>query len=179
MADESPAATDAEKLEAARDEFITQWGAIGSSWGINRTMAQIHALLVTSPEPLSTDQVMDELRISRGNAHANLRDLVGWGLIRSVIRKGERKEFFEAEKDVWKMFCTIARERKRREIEPAVGVLEKCAEATKGLRSNRAKEFNKQMKDLRGFLTLLDRVLSQIAKAEESKAVQWAQRLIS
>ncbi|MEZ5301170.1 MAG: transcriptional regulator [Verrucomicrobiales bacterium] len=156
MADESPAATDAEKLEAARDEFITQWGAIGSSWGINRTMAQIHALLVTSPEPLSTDQVMDELRISRGNAHANLRDLVGWGLIRSVIRKGERKEFFEAEKDVWKMFCTIARERKRREMNlPCLCSVEKCAEATQRSAANRAKEFNKQMKDLRGFLTLL------------------------
>ena len=111
-----PAAQQAE-LTAARDEFIAQWGIMGSSWGINRTMAQIHALLMVSTTPLSTDEIMAELAISRGNAHMNLRDLVGWGLVRSVIRKGERKEFFEAEKDVWKIFCTVVRERKRREIE--------------------------------------------------------------
>ena len=103
-------------LREARQEFVSQWGAIGSAWGINRTMAQIHALLITSPEPLTTDEVMEELRISRGNANTNLRDLVGWGLIRSLLRPGERKEYLVAEKDVWKMFCIIARERKRREI---------------------------------------------------------------
>src|SRR4051812_4920871 len=97
----------ASPLHQARDEFVTQWGAIGSAWGINRTMAQIHALLITTPNPLSTDEVMEELKISRGNAHGNLRDLVSWGLIRSVVRKGERKEYFEAEKDVWKMFCIV------------------------------------------------------------------------
>lgn len=92
--------------------FITQWGAMGSWWGINRTMAQIHALLLITDRALSTDEIMDDLKISRGNPNMNLRDLAGWGLIRSVIRKGERKEYFEAEKDVWKMFCTIVRERK-------------------------------------------------------------------
>jgi DNA-binding transcriptional regulator GbsR (MarR family) len=124
MEKKSPAADPAEaaRLAAARDEFVTQWGAIGSAWGINRTMAQIHALLIVTPGALTTDEVMEELKISRGNAHMNLRELVGWGLIRSVIRKGERKEYFEAEKDVWKMFCTIIRERKRREIRPAINV---------------------------------------------------------
>src|SRR3954452_18999341 len=101
------ASTEAAALQAARDEFITQWGVMGSAWGINRTMAQIHALLITATTPLTTDEIMDDLKISRGNANMNLRELCGWGLIRSVIRKGERKEFFEAEKDVWKMFCTI------------------------------------------------------------------------
>src|SRR5437667_10630453 len=88
-------------LREAGDEVVSQWGAIGSAWGINRTMAQIHALLITAPAALSTDEIMAELKISRGNAHSNLRDLVSWGLVRSVVRKGERKEFFEAEKDVW------------------------------------------------------------------------------
>src|SRR5207244_10194716 len=95
--------TEAQTLQQARDQFVSQWGTIGSAWGINRTMAQIHALLITAPAPLSTDQIMEDLKVSRGNAHANLRDLVSWGLIRSVVRKGERKEFFEAEKNVWKM----------------------------------------------------------------------------
>jgi DNA-binding transcriptional regulator GbsR (MarR family) len=82
-------------LTTARDEFISQWGAMGGAWGINRTMAQVHALLMTSEKALTTDDVMAELKISRGNAHQNLRELVGWGLVRNVIRKGERKEYFE------------------------------------------------------------------------------------
>jgi len=91
-------------FENAKEEYIAQWGALGTSWGISRTMAQVHALLMISPEPLSTDQCMEELQISRGNAHTNLKELVGWGLVKIVVKKGERKEFFEAEKDVWKVF---------------------------------------------------------------------------
>src|SRR5881394_2376704 len=125
-------------LREARDEFVSQWGVIGSAWGVNRTMAQIHALLITAPAPLSTDEVMAELKISRGNAHTNLRDLVSWGLVRSVVRKGERKEFFEAEKNVWRMFCIVIRERRRRELRPALAVLKDCTERTKGLRGNEA-----------------------------------------
>ena len=116
-----------EKLKKARDEFVAQWGALGTQWGINRTMAQIHALLMTMPDPLSTDEVMEELEISRGNAHTNLKELVAWGLIRVVVKKGERREFFEAEKDVWTIFTIVARERKRREIDPALEVLRSCA----------------------------------------------------
>src|SRR4051812_14548937 len=115
-----------EILQEAREEFVSQWGAIGSSWGVNRTMAQIHALLMTVSRAMSTDEIMEELQISRGNANTNLRDLAGWGLIRTVLRKGERKEYFEAEKDVWKMFCIVTRERRRREIAPAMEVLLRC-----------------------------------------------------
>src|SRR5262245_50004684 len=128
-------------LSQVRDEFVTQWGAIGSAWGINRTMAQIHALLITTTNLLSTDDIMAELKISRGNAHANLRDLVTWGLVRSVVRKGERKEYFEAEKDVWKMFCIIIRERRRRELRPAQAVLKECLSRTKDLRGGETSYF--------------------------------------
>jgi len=166
-----------DRLAQARDEFVSQWGAIGSAWGINRTMAQIHALLITSPQALSTDEIMEELHISRGNANTNLRDLVGWGLIRSVVRKGERKEYFEAEKDVWKMFCIIARERKRREVSPAIEVLDRCQAQTKGLRSEAARTFNHQMKDLGDFLRLADSVLEKIAASEESKVIGLARKL--
>ena len=93
---------------------------------------------MTSDQPLTTDDVMAELKISRGNAHQNLRELVGWGLVRSVIRKGERKEFFESEKDVWRMFCTVTRERQRREVDPALRALRACAEQTRGLRGEKA-----------------------------------------
>ncbi len=177
-----PAAKDhsaeAAPLHAARDEFVTQWGAIGSAWGINRTMAQIHALLIITPRALTTDEVMDELTISRGNAHTNLRELTGWGLVRSVIRKGERKEYFEAEKDVWKMFCIIVRERKRREIRPAINVLKDCIDRANGLKSPEAAAFTKQTKALCEFMEMADGVLSKIVRSEQSSIVPWALKFL-
>jgi len=134
-------------------------------------MAQIHALLMVTPDPLSTDEVMEQLRISRGNAHANLRELVGWGLVRSVFRKGERKERFEAEKDVWKIFCTVARERKRREIDPVLEVLRECAQRTSSLKGERAVAFHKQVKALLEFTELAANTLDRAARAERSAIV--------
>jgi len=176
MNKENPA--DLRTLREARDEFVTQWGTIGSAWGINRTMAQIHALLITTPAALSTDEIMEELKISRGNAHSNLRDLVSWGLIRSVVRKGERKEFFEAEKNVWKMFCIIIRERRRRELRPAMGVLKECAARTKQLKGTEAAAFNRQIKSLGDFLELADGVITKISRSEQSTVVPWALRFL-
>ena len=171
-------AAEAAKLGAARDEFITQWGAMGSAWGINRTMAQIHALLLVTDRPLSTDEIMEDLRISRGNANMNLRDLAGWGLIRSVIRKGERREYFEAEKDVWKMFCTIVRERKRREIRPAINVLKDCIERTDDLTSAEAVAFTRQTRALCEFMEMADGVLSKVVRSQESSIVPWALKFL-
>src|SRR6266446_8146254 len=165
-------------LSEARDQFVSQWGVIGSAWGVNRTMAQIHALLITSPSALSTDDIMEELKISRGNAHSNLRDLVSWGLVRSVVRKGERKEFFEAEKNVWKMFCIIIRERRRRELRPALAVLKECSARTKHLRGAEAATFNKQIKALSDFLELADGVITKVSQSEQSKMVPWALRFL-
>jgi DNA-binding transcriptional regulator GbsR (MarR family) len=155
-------------LTAARDEFISQWGAMGGAWGINRTMAQVHALLMTSDQALTTDEVMAELKISRGNAHQNLRELVGWGLVRSVIRKGERKEYFESERDVWRIFCTVTRERKRREVEPALRALRACEEQTRGLRGDKAAAFNRQIKALTEFLAQADSIMDRVSKSEQS-----------
>lgn len=171
--------SDTDILLQAREEFVSQWGSIGSAWGINRTMAQIHALLMTSPRPLSTDEIMEELRISRGNANTNLRDLVGWGLIRTILRKGERKEYFEAEKDVWKMFCIIARERKRREISPAMAVLKTCGEQTRNLKTPEARDFHQQMNSLLDFLRLGERVLETVASSEQSRIMKTAARFLS
>ncbi len=172
------AANEIEILNQAREDFVSQWGAIGSAWGINRTMAQIHALLMTSTRPMSTDEIMDDLKISRGNANTNLRDLAGWGLIRSVLRKGERKEFFEAEKDVWRMFCIIARERKRREITPAMEVLTRCGDKTKALKGAEAKEFHHQVTELLDFLKLGERVLETVASSEQNKILKFTAHLL-
>ena len=165
-------------LAQARDEFVSQWGAIGSAWGINRTMAQIHALLMVTPNPLTTDEIMADLKVSRGNAHGNLRELVSWGLIRSVVRKGERKEYFEAEKDVWKMFCIVMRERRRRELRPAMTVLQDCAARTKGLKGSEAAAFNKQIKALSDFLDLTDNVITKVTRSEQSRIIPWAMKFL-
>jgi DNA-binding transcriptional regulator GbsR (MarR family) len=170
--------TDAPNLQSARDEFVAQWGAMGSAWGINRTMAQIHALLLVTPRPLCTDEIMEDLKISRGNANQNLRELVGWGLVRGVVRKGERKEFFEAEKEVWKMFTIIVRERKRREIDPAIEMLQRCREATHELKGPEAEAFQRQIRALADFVGLAGNVMNRVASGSESKLLPVALRLL-
>ena len=166
------------KLKKARDEFVAQWGALGTQWGINRTMAQIHALLMTAPNPLSTDEVMEELEISRGNAHTNIKELVAWGLLRVVVRKGERRDFFEAEKDVWKIFTTVARERKRREIDPALQVLRKCAEESRDIDTPEGRAFFEQMSQLEEFVDFASRMADRIASMKHGFAVQMAAKLL-
>lgn len=165
--------------ETSRDEFVSHWGAIGSQWGISRTMAQVHALLMTAPEPMYTDEIMERLQISRGNANTNLRELVGWGLVRSVVKKGERREYFEAEKDVWKMFITIAKERKRRELDPALEVLKNCAAETKDEPAGPGRDFHKQMKELQEFVEFGMKVSDTVASMKHASALQWAMRLLS
>lgn len=168
----------ARKLAETRDLFITQWGALGTQWGINRTMAMIHALLLVSPEPLTTDEVMERLTISRGNANTNLRDLTGWGLIRVILRKGDRRDFYEAEKDVWRMFCIIARERKRRETEPALAILRQCAETSGDLSGAEAKELHTRLTELGEFVALANSVMDKVASAERSFIVPKVLKLL-
>jgi DNA-binding transcriptional regulator GbsR (MarR family) len=167
-----------QQLKQARDEFVAQWGAMGSQWGINRTMAQIHALLMISPVPLSTDDVMEELEISRGNAHTNLKELVAWGLVRGVVKKGERRDYFESEKDVWKMFTIITRERKKREIQPALAVLNHCAETTKDLTSPEGKAFYDQMRQLEDFVGFASKIADRVGSMKHSFALQIAAKLL-
>jgi len=168
-----------ERVEEAREEFVTQWGVMGAQWGINRTMAQIHALLMTSPQAMSTDEVMEVLRISRGNAHTNLKDLVSWGLIKIVTKKGERKEFFEAEKDVWEIFRRVARERKRREIDPALETLRHCKEATEDLTTEEGKAFHEQMVQLEDFVNFASRMGDRVASMQHGKAIKLAMKFFS
>ena len=166
-------------LGEARDEFVTQWGIMGAQWGINRTMAQIHALLMTAPDVMSTDEVMETLEIIRGNAHTNLKDLVSWGLIRIVTKKGERKEFFEAEKDVWEIFRRVARERKRREIEPALETLRNCKAASEGMKSPEGRAFHEQMDQLEDFVSFASRMGDRVASMQHGKAIKLAMKFFS
>jgi DNA-binding transcriptional regulator GbsR (MarR family) len=114
------------ELRRAQDMFITRWGEMGQTWGINRTMAEIHALLYIVASPLCTDDVMERLNISRGNASMSLRSLCDWGIIRRQHKRGERREYFESVSDVWEMFGLIAAERKRREMDPVLAAIRQC-----------------------------------------------------
>lgn len=114
------------RYQEALDRFILFWGEMASSWGINRTMAQIHALLYASEHPLDTDEIMQRLQISRGNANMNLRSLINWNLVRKIHLSGSRKDYYTAEKDVWEITSQIVREREKREIRPVMQQLEEC-----------------------------------------------------
>jgi len=173
------ATRDKEALTQARDEFISQWGALGTQWGINRTMAQIHALLMTSLEPMCTDEVMEALEISRGNAHTNLKELVAWGLLRVVVKKGDRREYFEAEKDVWTIFTIVARERKRREIDPALAILNKCADDSRNIKTPEGRAFHEQMRALQEFVGFASRMSDKVAAMKHGLALQLAAKLIN
>jgi len=121
---------------------------------------------------------VEQLGISRGNAHTNLKELVNWGIVQNKIIKGERKEHYEAEKDTWKIFCKVTKERRRKEIEPIIHVLEDCLGKTTSLKSKQAKAFNDQLKDLKEFAEMGDKVFEKISKSEKSLLVKWLLKFI-
>ncbi|MEM8566986.1 MAG: transcriptional regulator, partial [Bacteroidota bacterium] len=132
-----------------RHKFIQAWGTLGSSWGINKVMAQIHALLLISPKSLTTDDIMEELKISRGNANMNIRALMDWGIVEKELIVGERKDHYRAGKDIWELARQVSRERRKREIEPILKVLGEV-QAVKG-KSDEVKEFKTVTSDLKDF----------------------------
>ena len=121
------------KLTPVTEKFILHWGEMGWRWGINRAVAQVHALLMMAPKPLPADEICDSLGVARSNVSNSLKELQGWGLVRVVHVFGDRREHFETLRDVWEMFLIILRERKKRELDPTLQTLRECAEeATKG-----------------------------------------------
>lgn len=155
------------ELQEAKDRFIHTWGTLATQWGINRTMSQIHALLLLSPKSLNADEIMDELQISRGNVNMNLRDLMSWGIIYKQLLPGERKEYFIAEKDIWKVARLIARERKKRELTPIVDTIEDIKKNLKDT-TEEGKEFQKIINDISSVSSFTEMTLDHIVKSEES-----------
>ncbi len=156
------------KLDEAKKQFIAAWGSFGSNWGINRTMAQIHALLLISHEPLSADDVMEQLAISRGNVNMNIRELIDWTLVNRLIITGERKEFFTAEKDIWKVARIIVKERKKRELEPMLKFLESVSEVEGNKNDKAIKTFTEAIENIKKFSQQADKTLDTIIKADEN-----------
>ncbi len=126
VASNSDISISGDALEKAQDRFILEWGRMSSSWGINRTMAQIHALLLVTGRPHSVDEIIERLHISRGNASMNLRDLMDWGIVQRFRRPGDRKDTYLSETDPWLMFARVVRERKRRELDPTATAIREC-----------------------------------------------------
>lgn len=155
------------ELQDAKDKFIHTWGTLATQWGINRTMSQIHALLLLSPKSLNADEIMEELMISRGNANMNLRELMSWGLIYKQLHQGERKEFFIAEKDIWKVARLIAKERRKREIEP---IIESMNEIKENLQpdSEEKREVLAIVTDISKVTEFANSAVGTLLKADES-----------
>lgn len=161
------------EFKEAKNKFVQTWGALGSQWGINKTMAQIHALLMVSNEPVSMEDVMEELQISRGNASMNLRALMDWGIVYKEYKAGERREFFTAEKDLDELAVKIARERSKREIRPALKVLKEVS----SIDSNATEEerhFVDQTTKLYDFVLKADNMLEKATEFKDN----WLGRLV-
>jgi len=156
------------KLAEAKQQFIQSWGVLGSQWGINRTMAQVHALLLVSSEPLSTDDLMEQLNISRGNANMNIRELMDWGLVDKVIVPGDRKEYFSAEKDIWKVSTRIMYQRKKRELDPMVKVLNQISTIEGDKKDAEVKAFTDTITNIKKFTAQADKTMDLMIKAEEN-----------
>jgi DNA-binding transcriptional regulator GbsR (MarR family) len=118
-------------LSPALEKFVLHWGEMGARWGINRTVAQVHALLYISPQPLHAEEIAQTLRVARSNVSTSLRELQAWGLVRVVHVLGDRRDHFQTVKDVWEMFHVILEGRKRREVDPTLEVLRECVAETR------------------------------------------------
>lgn len=157
------------ELQEAKQKFIDTWGALGSEWGINKSVAQVHAFLLVSTELVSTDEVMEALIISRGNANMSIRQLVDYGIIYKKVVAGDRKEYFVAEKDIWKCAIKIAMMRKQKEIDPVMQVLSELKEDTKKLKSADGKEFFTTVNDIHTFTEQMGNLSDKICNSNRGE----------
>jgi len=154
-------------FKEAKNKFLQTWGALGSQWGINKTMAQIHALLMVSNEAISMEDIMQELQISRGNASMNLRALMDWGIVYKENKPGERREFFIAEKDLDELATKIAKERSKREIKPALKMLKEVSSiGAKATAEER--HFVEQTKKLYEFVGKADEMIDKVTTYKDN-----------
>lgn len=167
--------------QRALDEFVLLWGEMASHWGINRTMAQIHALLYASSEPLDTDAIMEHLQISRGNANMNLRALLDWNLVRKTHQLGSRKDYFVAEKDVWTITTTIIEERQRREIKPVQRELGRVADELRAAETSgeAEAEFADRLDSLVSFINTFDGFTSALLPLLQNRNAEKVQKLVA
>lgn len=157
------------KYDEAKNRFVQQWGALGTAWGISRTMAQIHAVLLLSPKSMTADELMDELGISRGNVSMSLKSLIDWGIITKEYKAGERKEFFIAEKDIYRVATQVAHERRKRELEPVLHMLETIKDIhDESVPASKRDELNNVSGQILSFAKKSDSLLKKFVSAERN-----------
>lgn len=169
-----------EQYQKALDQFVLSWGEMATAWGINRTMAQIHALLYAESNPLDTDAIMEQLGVSRGNANMNLRSLLDWGLVHKVHYKGSRKDYYTAEKDVWSIVSTIIKERQQREISPITDNLDECLEIFKAeqAQTEDEKEFRRRIENFKEFVEMFERFIAAMVPYINKKNLKYLKTLV-
>lgn len=159
-------------LTPVQQKFILHWGEMGTRWGINRTVAQVHALLFISPRPLNADDLVETLGVARSNVSTSLKELQGWGIIKLVHTMGDKRDHFESMKDVWELFRVVLNERKRREIDPTTQMLNEClAEAAKDKTTDAYTQ--ERLRDLRDFLETTSAWYVQIRQWPTSAIVKF------
>jgi DNA-binding transcriptional regulator GbsR (MarR family) len=192
----TPAQGDAvrdEEIRAAQDRFIGFWGEMGTRWGVQRSMAEVHALLFIAAEPLAAEDIMERLSISRGSVSTTLKQLVEWGLVQRVNPKlspagrgaprTDRREFHQAEQDVWKLFYTILRARKRREFDPLIEQLGDCKVSgskpsqRSGRKNDREKAHDQKIEDLLALCVFFDGLANTISKS--GKGIERATKILA
>lgn len=161
-----------EALPPVIQKFILHWGEMGTRWGINRTVAQIHALLFISDRPLHAEEICEALGVARSNASNSLRELQNWGIARVVHLPGDRRDHFESMKDVWEMFRVIAAERKRREIDPTLANLRECLRDADAWDEAAGAHAKQRMKDLLEFFELATQFHEQMSRLPTQTAVK-------
>lgn len=172
-------------LREAQDGFVAVWGKMAGAWGISRTMAEVHALLYIVGEPMCTDEIMERLEISRGNASMSLRALADWGIIVRAHKRGDRKEYYAAEQDVWTMFRAIVRERIKREVDPLLASLHELKDETQesklkiaGDQAAQARAMSERLESLLEFFQTLEAFSSQFV-SPAGQGLQIAASLLS
>ncbi len=155
------------EYQEAQQKFISTWGSLGSLWGINKAMAQIQALLFISTKPLTMEEIMEELQISRGNTSMNVRQLIDWGIVIKELRVGERKEYYSTEKDVQELARIVAKERSRREVKPVIKVLEEIS-SIKDDGTEKTKELIKQTSALYSLTKDADAIINKMADLKQN-----------
>jgi DNA-binding transcriptional regulator GbsR (MarR family) len=173
-----------QNLRTAQDTFIRRWGEMAQTWGINRTMGEIFAFCYITGQPQCTDDVMERLNISRGNASMSLRALVDWGIIRRMHRRGERREYFETLSDVWEMFSIIAAERKRREMDPVLETIRQCQQMLdeqtigKAARNEAVQITRQRLHGMEDFMSVTNKIFQQFVGNAKSGLTKVARVLL-
>ena len=164
-------------FKEGKEKFIETWGILASSWGVPRTMAQIHALLLVEKGAMNTETIMEKLEISRGNAHMNLKELLDWELIFKESHEGCRKDYYFADRNIWEVFRKIAIQRKKRELEPVIRALDELSEVNPTCQES--EDFQKMIQELKLISSKADVLLEKVVKTESSWLIKGISKLVS